>query len=75
MSAIVKRSPTWNPRLDTRGVPSRVQRGIAGAALGLNLAARGESMRVRDPEAHDRDVGLVAVLLEEQPLQHLGAFV
>src|SRR5262245_48102524 len=38
--------------------------------------AVGEAIRVaedRDPEAQDRDVRLVAVLLEEHPLQGLGA--
>ena len=43
------------------------------AALGQLRGASPSSRPEVGPEAHHRDVGLVAVLLEEHPLQHLRA--
>jgi hypothetical protein len=43
---------------------------LSYAALGI----RGLTFRELGPEAKDGDVGLVAVLLEEHPLQDLRAF-
>jgi D-cysteine desulfhydrase len=51
----------------------RLEGRVAGGALGLDVC-RGPGLRGdRQPEAEDRDRGLVLVLLEEHPLQHLGA--
>lgn len=51
----------------------RRQRGVAAGVLGGELSFGRLGVRDRQPEPRHRDVWLVAVLLEEQPLQHLGA--
>ena len=52
----------------------RRKRRIAAAALRLELVWRGGDVPDVEPEAKNRDVRLVAVLLEELPLQHLCSF-
>ncbi len=46
---------------------------MAERAASLDLRLRRRVGRVGDPEDHDEDARLVAVLLEEQPLKHLRA--
>ena len=57
------------------GAPARrARRSRRPGALALPLEPL-RRPRVHEPEARDRDVRLVAVLLEEHPLQHLRALV